>query len=188
MSLLIPHFRQQSSGCILNIASRAGTVPIPYSTPYSTSKAALISLTACAQKEIDIDGLGDKIYFYSLHPGGIKSAMTKEKYSEESVANLPEKVRKGYLEGFAEIYNDSPYLNGMICVALATGLGKEVLRGRYFDVNQDLEDVLKQGEALKENLDLYTLHTSFLGGLKNAGVPEGGYKKEDEFEFPGFEV
>ncbi|KAK3989750.1 hypothetical protein QBC44DRAFT_327056 [Cladorrhinum sp. PSN332] len=189
MSLLIPHFRDKSpqpSGCILNISSRAGTVAIPYSTPYSTSKAALISLTACAQKEIDIDGLGDKIHFYSLHPGGIKSAMTKEKYSEESVSNLPRQVRKSYLDGFEEIYNDSPYLNGMVCVALAAGLGKDVLRGRYFDVNQDLEDVLAQGEALKSDEDLYRLHTTFLGGLKNGGVPEGGYKKEEEFVFPGF--
>ncbi|KAK4229194.1 hypothetical protein QBC38DRAFT_472853 [Podospora fimiseda] len=188
MRLLIQHFRAQSppSGCILNISSRAGTVTIPYSTPYSTSKAALISLTSCAQKEIDIDGLGDKIHMYSLHPGGIKSTMTKEKYSEESVSNLPEQVRKAYLDGFEEIYNDSPYLNGMICVALATGIGKDVLRGKYYDVNQDLEDVLAQGEALKQNLDLHMLHTSFLGGLRNGAVPEGGYKKDEEFEFPGF--
>ncbi|KAK4162363.1 hypothetical protein QBC43DRAFT_290977 [Cladorrhinum sp. PSN259] len=206
MHLLLPHFRSSSSsstsssssssggvsgGCILNISSRAGTVTIPYSTPYSTSKAALISLTSCAQKEVDIDGLGDQIHMYSLHPGGIKSTMTKSKYSEESVANLPEKVRKSYLEGFDEVYNDSPYLNGMVCVALATGIGKQVLRGRYVDVNQDLEDLLKQGEALKSDPDLYTLHTSFLGGLKNAGVPEGGYKKEEGeevVEFPGFEI
>lgn len=86
-----------------------------------------------------------------------------------------------------DIYDDSPYLNGMVCVALATGVGKEVLRGKYFDVGQDLEDVLAQREALRQNPDLYGLHTSFLGGLKNGGVPEGGYRKEEwGKEFPGF--
>lgn len=75
MRLLIPKFRAQRSGCVLNIASRAGTVAIPYSTSYCASKAALINLTACTQKEMDVESLND-IHLYSLHPGGIKSAMT----------------------------------------------------------------------------------------------------------------
>lgn len=86
-----------------------------------------------------------------------------------------------------DIYNDSPYLNGMVCVALAAGVGKKLLRGRYIDVGQDLEDILAQPEALTENPDLYMLHTSFLGGLKNGGVPPEGYRVPDKaFEFPGF--
>ncbi|KAK4201710.1 hypothetical protein QBC40DRAFT_347636 [Triangularia verruculosa] len=188
MRLLLPHFREQKSGCVLNIASRAGTVAIPYSTGYCSSKAALINLTACAQKELDIDGLGGDVHMYSLHPGGIKSAMTLKKYSAESVSNLPAQAQSKFVNAL-DIYDDSPYLNGMVCVALATGVGKEVLRGKYFDVGQDLEDVFTQGEALKQDPDLYGLHTSFLGGLKNGGVPEGGYRKEEwGLEFPGFEV
>ncbi|KAK4675498.1 hypothetical protein QC764_504740 [Podospora pseudoanserina] len=186
MRLLLTYFRQQRSGCVLNIASRAGTVAIPYSTGYCSSKAALINLTACAQKELDIDGLGEEVHMYSLHPGGIKSAMTLKKYSPESVSTLPPQAQSKFVNAL-DIYDDSPYLNGMVCVALATGVGKEVLRGKYFDVGQDLEDVLGQREALRQNPDLYGLHTSFLGGLKNGGVPEGGYRKEEwGKEFPGF--
>ena len=75
----------------------------------------------------------------------------------------------------------------MVCVALAAGVGKKLLRGRYIDVGQDLEDILAQPEALAENPDLYMLHTSFLGGLKNGGVPPGEYRVPDKaFEFPGF--
>ena len=81
MRLLLPKFREQRSGCVLNIASRAGTVAIPYSTSYCASKAALINLTACTQREMDVEGLDD-VHLYSLHPGGIKSAMTlKSTYS-----------------------------------------------------------------------------------------------------------
>lgn len=54
---------------------------IPYSTGYCSSKAALINLTACAQKELDVDGLGEEVHMYSLHPGGIKSAMTLKSVS-----------------------------------------------------------------------------------------------------------
>jgi NAD(P)-dependent dehydrogenase (short-subunit alcohol dehydrogenase family) len=75
MRLILPVFRGQRSGCVLNIASRAGTVDIPYSASYCSSKAALINLTGCTQKEIDIDGLAD-IHLYALHPGGVKSEMT----------------------------------------------------------------------------------------------------------------
>jgi NAD(P)-dependent dehydrogenase (short-subunit alcohol dehydrogenase family) len=75
MRLLIPTFRAQRSGCVLNISSRAGTVVIPYSTSYCSSKAALINLTGCLQKEFDAEGFND-VHLYSVHPGGIKSTMT----------------------------------------------------------------------------------------------------------------
>ena len=75
----------------------------------------------------------------------------------------------------------------MVCVALATGVGRRALRGKYVDVGQDLEDVLAQADALAADPDLYMLHTRFLGELTNAGVPPGGYHAEEvKFEFPGF--
>ncbi|KAH7628324.1 hypothetical protein B0T09DRAFT_346417 [Sordaria sp. MPI-SDFR-AT-0083] len=212
MRLLLPHFKSQRSGCILNIASRAGTVAIPYSTGYCAGKAALINLTACVQKEVDIDRLDD-VHLYSLHLGGIKSAMTLSKYSPSSISTLPPATHSVFTNSFNTLYNDSPYLNGMACVALASGIAKHVLRGKYVDVGQDLEDILAQAEAIKLDEELYSLHTSFLGGLVN-GVPgigagtgndaakevdgedgvvtgkEGKELKErgrqETFEFPGF--
>lgn len=197
MRLLLPHFKSQRSGCVLNIASRAGTVAIPYSTGYCASKAALISLTACVQKEVDVEEGLDDVHLYSLHPGGIKSAMTLSKYSPSSISTLPPSTQSAFTHAFDNLYDDSPYLNGMTCVALATGLAKHVLRGKYVDVSQDLEDILAQAEAVNLDENLYTLHTSFLGGLENggtgAGVKPGDSLKSAEtkggkerFEFPGF--
>ena len=95
----------------------------------------------------------------------------------------------------------------MTCVALATGLAKHVLRGKYVDVGQDLEDILAQAEAIKRDENLYSLHTTFLGGLGNGvagggdrdvGLKEGGHdvegdgegkemeRREESFKFPGF--
>ncbi|AEO67846.1 uncharacterized protein THITE_2049423 [Thermothielavioides terrestris NRRL 8126] len=186
MRLVVPEFRRQRSGCVLNIASRAGTVAIPYSTSYCASKAALINLTACVQKEMDVEGLDD-VHLYALHPGGIKSAMTLKKYAADSISALPPPARASFANTL-DVYNDSPYLNGMVCVALAAGVAKRALRGRYFDVGQDLEDVLAQEAALAADPDLYALHTRFLGGLANGGVPPGGYRGAEEgaWEFPGF--
>ncbi|KAF9768223.1 hypothetical protein IL306_014497 [Fusarium sp. DS 682] len=74
------------------------------------------------------------------------------------------------LAGMAKIlenFKDSPYLSGMASVALATGIAKDCLNGRYFDVQQDLEDVITQAAALKDSRDLYKLQVAFLGGLPN---------------------
>ena len=109
------------------------------------------------------------------------------------MSNLPPVAQGWFSQALGSgLYDDSPYLNGMVCVALATGIAKDCLRGRYFDVGQDLEDVLAQREVVKKEGDsLYMLHTSFLGGVGNAGVGgpsinlEGG-KGEGGFEFPGF--
>ncbi|KAH8899105.1 NAD(P)-binding protein [Thozetella sp. PMI_491] len=181
MRLATPIFREQRSGVVLNISSRAGTYAIPWNGSYCSSKAALINLTECLQKELDIEGFDD-VHLYSLHPGGVKSKMTKEKYSQDSVANLPEKVRPGF-DGWLDRYFDSPYLNGMVCVALAAGVGKDVLRGKYIDVEQDLEDVVAQAEAFKKNPDLHSLHTTFLGSLPSRGKFLA--ELEEPWEFPG---
>lgn len=82
MRLCLPYLRP-SSGCILNIASRAGTVAVPYSASYCASKAALIHLTACVQVEMDAEGEG--VHLYALHPGGIKSAMTVKSTAPHSL-------------------------------------------------------------------------------------------------------
>jgi hypothetical protein len=115
-------------------------------------------------------------------------------YSPASIAHLPPQAQPLFTNTL-DVYNDSPHLSGMVCVALATGLGKCALRGRYFDVGQDLEDVLAQAAALRDDRDLYALHTRFLGGLANDGVPpplptggDGAEKEEGDgrFVFPGF--
>lgn len=103
-------------------------------------------------------------------------------YSPQSLLNLPSHAASVF-EGWLDMYTDSPYLNGMVCVALASGIAKKVLRGKYFDVEHDLEDVLTQEEALQRNNELYSLHTTFLGGLPNGNPTQR--PKDPPFTFPG---
>jgi NAD(P)-dependent dehydrogenase (short-subunit alcohol dehydrogenase family) len=72
---MLPRMRDRGSGCIINIASRSGTVDVPMTLGYVTSKAALIRATHTLQKEMELDGLDPAIHMYALHPGGVKSAM-----------------------------------------------------------------------------------------------------------------
>jgi short-subunit dehydrogenase len=85
MRLAVTIFREQRSGCVLNISSRAGTVIAPWSTSYFSSKAALINLTGCLQKEFDAEDYHD-VHLYSLHPGGVKSKMVKESKSQDALS------------------------------------------------------------------------------------------------------
>lgn len=96
-----------------------------------------------------------------------------------------------FAKWLATMYIDSPHLNGMTCVALAAGVAKDCLRGRYVDVTHDLGDIVAQAAAMRDKAaggtELYTLHTSFLGGMKNdGGGPERVLK--EPVEFPGWEV
>jgi NAD(P)-dependent dehydrogenase (short-subunit alcohol dehydrogenase family) len=68
---VLPRMRAQGGGCIINIASRSGTVDVPMALGYNTSKAALIRATHTLQKEMEVDGLDPAIHLYALHPGGV---------------------------------------------------------------------------------------------------------------------
>jgi NAD(P)-dependent dehydrogenase (short-subunit alcohol dehydrogenase family) len=77
MLKVLPLMKARRSGVIINVASRAGTIDYPGSTSYAVSKSALIRLTGCAQVELNIEGYGDDIQVYCLHPGGVLTDMPK---------------------------------------------------------------------------------------------------------------
>lgn len=75
---VLPGMRQRRQGCIINIASRAGTVPMPFGGAYCTGKGAIIRAVSCIQKELEMDGFGDNIHVYALHPGATLSQPSRE--------------------------------------------------------------------------------------------------------------
>lgn len=77
---MLPRMRDRGHGCIINIASRSGTVDVPMTLGYVTSKAALIRATHTLQKEMELDNLDPAIHMYALHPGGVKSGMGGGKF------------------------------------------------------------------------------------------------------------
>jgi short-subunit dehydrogenase len=75
---LLGKFRTRGRGVVVNIASRAATVDFPFAVGYTSSKAAVARATGTLQEEIELDGLGEKgVLLYSLHPGGVPTAMSK---------------------------------------------------------------------------------------------------------------
>lgn len=76
MRLILPSFIERGRGCVINLASRAGTINVPFNISYSTSKAALLRLTSALQAEVDEVAPSSDIQFYSIHPGAIRSGIT----------------------------------------------------------------------------------------------------------------
>jgi hypothetical protein len=72
------------------------------------------------------------------------------------------------------MFQTSRFLCGATCVYIASGKAK-VLKGRYFDVQQDIEYVVSQAKEIEEQ-DLYRMKIDFLGGLPNDGGPAGELK------------
>ncbi|USP76657.1 hypothetical protein yc1106_03931 [Curvularia clavata] len=160
---ILPQMRDRGHGCIINIASRSGTVDVPMTLGYVSSKAALIRATHTLQKEMGLDGLDPAIHMYALHPGGVRGNM--------GGAGAAEDVKKKYgdltdEEFYKHLFKDSPSLCGQTCAWLATGQGKE-LRGLFLDCRQDVSKLLSIGRQtlLKENRN--TLTVNFIEGYCN---------------------
>lgn len=68
---LLPHFLERGTGTIVNLSSIGGKVPVPYLTPYSTSKFAVTGLTEALHSELAPKG----IHVCGIYPNLIKSSL-----------------------------------------------------------------------------------------------------------------
>ncbi|CAO2658486.1 Nn.00g062090.m01.CDS01 [Neocucurbitaria sp. VM-36] len=160
---ILPKMRSRGHGCIINIASRSGTVDVPMTLGYVTSKAALIRATHTLQKEMELDGLDPAIHMYALHPGGVLTSMGGSPAATD--------VRNKYgditdEEFFKVLFKDAPVLCGQTCAFLASGRGKE-LRGLYVDCRQDVGKLLDIGRKTLLEKNLNTLTVNFIDGYAN---------------------
>lgn len=128
-------------------------------------QAALIRTTGRIQAELELDNLGNDIYLYSLHPGAVPTEI-QWPVDPDVNARYPDMAVKW--AAFHKAMDDDPYLCGQTCVFLATDRGK-ALRGRYFDVEQNIVTVVAAGEETIKKEGLYELGVQFLGGFPNDG-------------------
>lgn len=88
------------------------------------------------------------------------------------IVGVDDDVREAYPEmakvwdNFHKTFRTDPFVTGNTVVYLAAGRAK-ALRGKYFDVEQDISQVVAGGRDSLEGL--YDLKVDFLGGLANDG-------------------
>lgn len=69
---VLPHMRKAGNGIIINIASMAGVISIPFQAAYSGSKSAMIAMTEALRCEIKPFG----IMACTINPGDLKTDFT----------------------------------------------------------------------------------------------------------------
>jgi hypothetical protein len=78
-------------------------------------------------------------------------------------------LTKRWVSWFKE-FKTPPAVAGQTCVYLATGGAKDVLKGRYFDCEQDIDFVVRQGRDKIEREALYDLKVEFIGLANDGGT------------------
>jgi hypothetical protein len=141
---------------------------------YNTGKAALIRAVGCIQEELNLDK-EENIHIYALHPGGVYGALqSRSTRYHANVGDFDEDLKELYPDlcekwtGWYKLFKTPAALPGQTCVYLATGAAKDVLTGRYFDCEQDIDYVVRQGRERIEKEGLYELKVEF-ADLSNDG-------------------
>ena len=104
---LIPHFKAQGRGKIINLSGGGATAPMPFISAYAASKAAVVRLTETLAEELR----ADKIDVNAVAPGFIKTDMTADFVNKPDLAaKILEVVPLKRLGEAADIANMCNYL------------------------------------------------------------------------------
>ena len=87
---VLPGMRARKRGCVITIASRAATVDTMLGLGYNDAKAGVTRAMSCLQLELDMDGLGDAVQVYALHPGGVYTDMGANAHAPDVLEKYPE--------------------------------------------------------------------------------------------------
>lgn len=81
---VLPHMLNRGSGSVLNVASVAGILGIPYMAAYCASKFALVGLTEALRREY----YGTGVHFAVICPGTVDTPMAAASIKDEKLSHL----------------------------------------------------------------------------------------------------
>jgi NAD(P)-dependent dehydrogenase (short-subunit alcohol dehydrogenase family) len=144
---ILPGMVERRRGRIINVASGAGTRPIPYMSSYVAGKCALIRFTEVLAAESESHGVAA----FSIQPGTVRTAMADE------ILRSPEALR--WFPWFKSIFDEGknvpPDFAANLVLYLASGRA-DMLSGRFFIVPEDPNEVVKRADEVKRE-DLYAM-------------------------------
>jgi NAD(P)-dependent dehydrogenase (short-subunit alcohol dehydrogenase family) len=140
-------------GRIINVASGAGALPVPYLCAYVTSKAALIRFTENLALETREQG----IRVFAIHPGTVRTAMVTE--------GIDSPAGRQWLPWFRDAVEQGqhvpPERAARLVLQLASGRA-DALTGRFLTIHQDLDALIARAEEIAAT-DLHTLRVREAG-------------------------
>jgi len=149
---VLPSMVARQRGRIINLASGAGTVAVPYGSAYVTSKTAVIRLTETLAVETAAHGVS----IFAIDPGFVRTAMTE--YLAESTPGakwLP------WTQAIFDQGQDVPADHAVdLVLRLATGEA-DPLSGRFIRIDDDLPTLLERIAEIQQG-NLYVLRVPTL--------------------------
>ena len=143
---VLPGMIARKRGRIINVASAAGTVSVPYLSAYVTSKAALIRFTETLAFEVRPHGVS----VFAMHPGAVQTPM-----NEELLATAPRQWLPWLEYIFQQGQDQTPEPGTNLVLFLASGKA-DSLSGRMFMVPDDPAELVSRADEIRQK-DLYTL-------------------------------
>ena len=142
----LPGMIQRKKGRIINVASAAGTISVPYLSAYVTSKAALIRFTETLAFEVRPHGIS----VFAMHPGAVQTPM-----NEEVLAKAGKQWRPWLEYVFQQGQNQTTEPGTNMVLFLASGKA-DSLSGRLFMVPDDPAELVGRADEIRQK-DLYAL-------------------------------
>lgn len=143
---ILPGMIERKKGRIINVASAAGTVSVPYLSAYVTSKAALIRFTETLAFEVRPHGIS----VFAMHPGAVQTPM-----NEELLAKAGKQWRPWLEYVFQQGQDQTTEPGTNMVLFLASGKA-DSLSGRLFMVPDDPADLVSRADEIRQK-DLYAL-------------------------------
>jgi len=148
---VLPGMLARQQGRIINLASAAGLQSIPLTSAYCVSKTAVIRLTESLALETSNQG----IRFFAMHPGTVRTPMSNYAAESDEVKQRAPFVQQWFQQLYRE-GGDTPIERSVELMMLLASGKADALSGRYIDVDDDLDGLLQQADAIERD-DLYTL-------------------------------
>jgi len=141
---VLPGMMARGHGRIINIASGAGLQGIEAVSAYGVSKTALIRFTETLALETRTYG----ITVLAVHPGTVRTPMSNYAATSPQVQERAPQVQQWFQQVLEEGL-DTPMEQAVeFVVALALGRA-DALSGSFLDVDDDLEELIAQAEAIR---------------------------------------
>lgn len=147
---VLPHFRKQGRGKIVNLSGGGATSPRPRFTSYAASKAAVVRFTETLAEETR----GAGIDVNSVAPGALNTRLL-----DEVLAAGPAKVGSSVFERASRQAADGgePLTRAAALCAFLLSSASDGITGRLISAKWDPWETLPQRRAALVESDIYTL-------------------------------
>jgi len=147
---VLPIFRRQGSGKIVNLSGGGATAPLPRFSAYSAAKAAVVRFTETLAQET----LGSGIDVNAVAPGALNTRLL-----DEVLAAGPKRAGEDFYRRALKQKEEggSPLERGVALCTFLLSDQSNGITGRLLSAVWDAWRLLPQRRALLENTDIYTL-------------------------------